>query len=347
MLGEVLTTGVRSDSISGGDTNESGQSPWRTDGELGAEQQRYAGLARRGPATLKPAPFSYHRAGDAAEAASLLAELGDEAKVLAGGQSLIPLLALRLTRFDHLIDLNRAADLSGIEVTSSEIRLGATVRQTDVVRSSALADTLSLLPLASQQVGHFQIRNRGTVGGSVAHADPAAEYPAVAVALDAAVDLLSASGSRSVSASDFFLSTFVTAIEPEELLTTLRFPVWGERSGFAVEEAARRSGDFAIAGAVAGVQLGSDDRISRAAIALFGVGSTPVRIAAAEAGLIGQARSELTESALAELGRLAVEGVDPPADVHASARYRRHLAAVMVARAVRHAVESGTPEARS
>ena len=295
-------------------------------------------------AAVKPAPFTYHRANDAAQAASLLAELGDDTKVLAGGQSLVPLLALRLTRFDHLIDLNRAADLRGIEVGATEIRVGAMVRQTDVVRSTALLDRLALLPLASRQVGHFQIRNRGTIGGSVAHADPSAEYPAVAVALDATIDLLSARGSRSVPASDFFVSTFVTAIDPGELLTALRFPVWGRRSGFGVSEAARRSGDFAIAGAVVGVQLGEDGRISRAAIALFGVAPTPVRASAAEGSLIGRLATDLTAVALAEAGRSAVEGIDPPTDLHGSSEYRRHLAGVMVARALAKAVESAGAE---
>jgi carbon-monoxide dehydrogenase medium subunit len=288
---------------------------------------------------MKPAPFTYHRATDAANAASLLAELGDEAKVLAGGQSLVPMLALRLTRFDHLIDLNRATDLGEIEIGGTEIRVGAMVRQTDVLRNTLLVDRLALLPLASRQVGHFQIRNRGTIGGSVAHADPAAEYPAVALALDATIDLLSARGSRSLPAADFFVSTFVTAIEPDELLVGLRFPVWGPRSGFGVSEAARRSGDFAIAGAIAGVELGDDDRLNRAAIALFGVAPIPVRSSSAEASLIGQRASDLTASVLTEVGRAAVEGIDPPTDLHGSAEYRRHLASVMVARAAARAVE--------
>jgi carbon-monoxide dehydrogenase medium subunit len=290
-------------------------------------------------AAVKPAPFTYHRATNAADAASLLAELGDEAKVLAGGQSLVPMLALRLTRFDHLIDLNRATDLGEIEIGGTEIRVGAMVRQTDVLRHTALADSLALLPLASRQVGHFQIRNRGTIGGSVAHADPAAEYPAVAVALDATIDLLSARGSRSMPAADFFVSTFVTAIDPDELLIGLRIPVWGRRSGFGVSEAARRSGDFAIAGAVAGLQLGEDDRINRAAIALFGVAPTPVRASAAEASLMGRRAPDLTPSVLTEVGRSAVEGIDPPTDLHGSAEYRRHLATVMVARAAAKAIE--------
>ena len=297
-----------------------------------------------GSAGVKPAPFDYHRVAEAAEAAALLGEFGDEAKVLAGGQSLVPLLALRLTRFDHLIDLNGAADLGGIEIGTTEIRVGAMVRQTDVVRNRALAGSLALLPLASRQVGHFQIRNRGTIGGSVAHADPAGEYPAVAVALDATIDLLSARGPRSVTAADFFVSTFVTAIDPTELLIGLRFPVWGQGSGFGVSEAARRSGDFAIAGAIVGIQVGDHDRISRAAMALFGVAPTPVRAPAAESSLVGRLASDLTADALGEVGRLAVEDIDPPTDLHGSAEYRRHLAGVMVARAAAKAAKSARAE---
>jgi aerobic carbon-monoxide dehydrogenase medium subunit len=270
----------------------------------------------------------------------MLNDLGDDAKILAGGQSLIPLLALRLTRFEHLIDLNRASDLGGIHLDGSEVSLGAMVRQSEVIKNRELASGLSLLPLASRQVGHFQIRNRGTVCGSIAHADPAAEYPAVALALDAHIDMLSASRSRSVAAADFFVSTFVTAAEADELLVRIRFPLWGIRSGFAVAEAARRSGDFAIAGAVAGVHLADDGRIKRVAVALFGVGSTPIRAAAVETAVLGQAVSELTGSALTEISHVASEGLDPPADLHASSRFRRHLVTVMVGRALTEAMAS-------
>ncbi len=287
---------------------------------------------------MKPAPFEYHRVASRDEAASLLSELGEDAKILAGGQSLIPLLALRLTRFDHLVDVNQATDLAVIEVAESEVRMGATVRQSQVLRSQEVASALPLLPMASAQVGHFQIRNRGTIGGSIAHADPAAEYPAVAVALDAEIELYSAKGTRTVPASTFFRSTFETDSRSDELLSGVRFPRWGGSTGFAVEEGARRSGDFAIAGAVAAIQIDADDRVSRAAVALFGVGPTPARATGVESALLGRPTADLDDSAIREIGKAAGQGIEPPADVHASANYRKHLATVMAARAVSRAL---------
>jgi carbon-monoxide dehydrogenase medium subunit len=287
---------------------------------------------------VKAAPFTYHRPGDAEELLSEVSELGEDAKVLAGGQSLIPLLALRLTRFDHLIDINRVAGLSGIEVVDGEVRVGATTRQSDVIKSTVVREALPLLPIASSNVGHFQIRNRGTIGGSIAHADPAAEYPAVSLALDATMLLRSAGGERAVPASEFFVSTFMTSAEPDEVLTEVRFPVWGDRSGFGVSEAARRSGDFAIAGAVAGVQLSEDGRIARTAVALFGTGPAPLRASSAEAALTGRATAELTPDYLSDVGRSVAGELDPPSDVHASSRYRAHLGGVMVTRSLTDAL---------
>jgi carbon-monoxide dehydrogenase medium subunit len=293
---------------------------------------------------LKPAPFEYHRPASAEEGVGLLAQLGEDAKFLAGGQSLIPLLALRLTRFDHLIDLNRAPDLARTEVGAAEVRLGPMVRQAAVLADADLGRAVPLLGAATRHIGHFQIRNRGTVGGSLAHADPAAEYPAVALALDATMDLRSASGTRSVPASEFFVSTFVTAMEPDELLVGIRFPVWGARSAFAVTETARRVGDFAIAGAAVGIELDGSDRIGRAAIGLFGMGSTPLRAAAAEVALVGSTAAELTAEARAQIGREATAGLDPPGDVHAQPAYRLELAAAMVERALQDALGSAGAE---
>lgn len=292
---------------------------------------------------MKPAPFEYHRAASAEEAVSLLGELGDDAKYLAGGQSLIPLLALRLTRFDHLIDLNRAGDLATVQVGAEEARVGPMVRQAAVLGHAELGRAVPLLAEATRHIGHFQIRNRGTVGGSIAHADSAAEYPAVALTLDAVLDIRSPSGTRSVPASEFFVSTFVTSLEANELLDAVRFPVWGPGSGFAVAETARRVGDFAIAGAAAGVQLEGDGKVSRAAIGLFGMGSTPLRAPAAEAALRGRGGAEL-DGSLEEVGRLAVEGLDPPADVHAPAAYRRDVGAAMVEKALARAVATARGE---
>lgn len=283
---------------------------------------------------MKPAGFEYHRVSSSAEAASMLAELGEDAKILAGGQSLIPLLAMRLTRFDHLVDIKRATDLRELDVNDTAVVLGSLVSQSAVIRDADVATAIPLLPLASRHVGHFQIRNRGTVCGSIAHADPSAEYPAVALALDAEVTVLSVRGERRIPAEDFFAATFETTAAPDELVKSVSFDRWAPGAGFAVEEAARRSGDFAIAGAVAAVQTEAGGAVSRSALALFGVASAPVRGRQAEEALAGRKAAELNPSDLREIGRLATEDLDPPSDIHASSDYRRHLAGVMASRAI-------------
>jgi carbon-monoxide dehydrogenase medium subunit len=265
----------------------------------------------------------------------VLREFGDEAKVLAGGQSLVPIMALRLARFDHLVDLNRVGELRGIERRNGAVRIGAMTRQTEVERDASVAADVPLLARATPLIGHFQIRNRGTLGGSLAHADPAAEYPAVALALDADFEVANTGGSKTVPASDFFVSTFMTALEADDVLTAIHFPVWGGRSGFAVEEVARRFGDFALTGAVCGVQL-DGDRVARAAIAMFGMGSTPLRATEAEAAVTGSAVGDVDAE---EVGRTAAAATDPPSDIHASASYRRSVGAVVVTRALRRAIE--------
>jgi len=287
---------------------------------------------------VKPAPFSYHAPATVADAVGLLAEHGDEAKVLAGGQSLVPLLALRLTRFAHLVDLNRVAELRGVARVDGHVEIGAMTRQADAERA---ADTASvpLLARAIPLIGHFQIRNRGTVGGSIAHADPASELPAVTLALDAELIVTGPGGVRTVPAADFFVSTWTTCLEPADVLTTIRFPVWTGKSGFAVEEFARRAGDFAVTGAAAGVTVDAKGRIGRAALALFGMGSTPVRAGAAEAALLGRDAATLDAE---EIGRLAVAATDPPDDVHASSSYRLSVGAHLAARAVTRALEEAT-----
>jgi carbon-monoxide dehydrogenase medium subunit len=192
-----------------------------------------------------------------------------------------------------------------------------------------------LLQLATPLIGHFQIRNRGTVGGSIAHADPAAELPAVALALDAQLEVATAAGSQQVAASEFFVGNWSTTLEPDQLLTHIHFPVWTGRVGFAVDEVARRYGDFALTGAACGIGLDDRGVVDRAAIALFGMASTPVRAPEAEAALIG---STPDPSHLADVGLLAVRGLDPPEDVHASARYRQRVGAHVTARALGRAL---------
>ena len=280
---------------------------------------------------MKPAPFDYHRPETATEAVRLLAELGDEAKVLAGGQSLIPLLALRLTAFGHLVDVGRIDGLRGVERRDDGVWIGAGTTAAAVEHSADVAAGVPLLTRATPFVGHFQIRNRGTIGGSLAHADPAAEYPAVAVALDAELEALSPSGTRRIPAGSFFTGLWGTALEPDELLTGVTFPVWSGRCGFAVEELARRHGDFAIAGAAVAVELDADDRVRRCGIGLIGLGPTPVRAAKAQAATIGAAMGDLDPE---EVGRLAVDDLDAvPSDLHGSSAYRTRVGAVIAARA--------------
>ena len=280
---------------------------------------------------MKPAPFEYHAPATAAEAVTLLAELGDEAKVLAGGQSLVPMLALRLAVFEHLVDIGRVAELRGIERRGDELWIGASTTQAEVEHSAEVAATVPLLARATPFIGHFQIRNRGTVGGSIAHADPAAEYPAVALTLDATMEVISPTGARTIAARDFFDGLWSTSMQPDELLVGVRFPIWSGRAGFAIEEFARRHGDFAIAGATIGVELDDDDRIRRCAIGLIGLGSTPERADAAEAELTGRPIADIDPQ---EVGRLALRGLaSVPSDLHGSAQYRTRVGAEMVARA--------------
>lgn len=283
---------------------------------------------------MKPPPLDYHRPSSPDEAAALLAELGDGAKVLAGGQSLVPMLALRLAYPDQLVDVSRIADLQGIERRNGSVWIGAGTTEARVGRDAEIARSVPLLARATPFVGHFQIRNRGTVGGSIAHADPAAEYPAVALALDAQLDVRSSRSARTIPAGAFFDGMFTTALEPDELLVGVHFPVWTGRCGFAVHEFARRHGDFAVAGAVVAVELddGGDDRVRRCAIGLFGLGSTPRRATAAEAELTGERAAHITPDDVGARA-MATLGDDVPSDLHGSAAYRTRVGAAMVARA--------------
>jgi aerobic carbon-monoxide dehydrogenase medium subunit len=280
---------------------------------------------------VKPAPFDYHTPTSAVEAAGLLHDFGDSGKLIAGGQSLVPMLALRLARFEHLVDIGRIEELRGIERRNGSLVVRAGTLDVAIERDVGVATAVPLLAKVTPLIGHFQIRNRGTVGGSLAHADPAAEYPAVATVLDAEFDVLSTRGERTVRAVDFFTGLWSTALEQDEVLTAIRFPVWEGRCGFGVAEFARRHGDFALAGAVAGIELGPGDTVARCALALFGLGATPVRARTAEAALTGQPAGL---AAADEVGRLAVgDAGDPPEDLHGSAAYRLRVGAAMAASA--------------
>jgi aerobic carbon-monoxide dehydrogenase medium subunit len=280
---------------------------------------------------MKPAPFQYHRPASVEDAVRTLAELGEDAKLLAGGQSLVPMLSLRLAFFDNLIDISRLDELKGIERRDDAVWIGAATTDATVGADAQIRTAVPLLTRATPFIGHFQIRNRGTLGGSIAHADPAGEYPAVALALDAQMEAVSPRGRRQIPAADFFTGLWETALQTDEMLVAVQFPMWQGRSGYAVEEFARRHGDFAIAGAAIAVGIDDDDRISRCGIGLLGLGATPRRARAAEAEVIGRRLTELTAE---EVGELAMSGLDDiPADLQGSATYRTRVGAAMVARA--------------
>jgi carbon-monoxide dehydrogenase medium subunit len=280
---------------------------------------------------MKPAPFQYHAPESLDEAATLLSEFGDGAKVLAGGQSLVPMLALRLTVFDHLVDVGRIEALRGIEERDGTLWIGGGTTEAAVGASPEVAAGAPLLARTTPLIGHFQIRNRGTIGGSLAHADPAAEYPAVALAVDAELEAFSTRGARTIPASGFFTGLWTTDLAPDEILTGIRLPLWTGRCGFGVQEFARRHGDFALAGAVIGLEIDGDERVQRCAVGLIGLGSTPERASAAEAEATGRV---ITEIEPADLGKLAVASLESiPSDLHGSSEYRKKLGAVMVARA--------------
>lgn len=291
---------------------------------------------------MKAAPFAYHRPDTVAEAVQMLTEFGEDAKILAGGQSLVPMLAMRLTHFEHLIDISRVGELTGIDLVDGQISVRAGTPHALVGLDDEVADSVPLLTQATPHIGHFQIRTRGTLGGAVAHADPAAEYAAVALTLDAQIDAVSARGPREIPAVEFFTGLWETSLAADEILTAVRFPVWGGRSGFAVEEFARRHGDFAIAGATVALEVDGDDRVTRCGIGLLGLGSTPLRGSDGEQAVVGERLSDICTD---EIGRLTLAALaDVPADLQGSASYRRRVGAAMVSRALTAAVAQMTSE---
>ena len=286
---------------------------------------------------MKPAPFDYFAPGTVDEALALLAEHGDQAKPLAGGQSLIPAMNFRLARPQVLVDLNLVAALSYIRANGSGLAIGAMTRQRAVERSDLVARAAPLLAEAMPSIAHPQIRNRGTVGGSLAHADPSAELPAVALALETRFRAKSATGERWIPAGEFFKGMLETALEPGELLVEIAIPPLPARSGTAFLEMARRHGDYALVGVAAVVTLEANGRCQAARVALLSVGDGPVLASEAATVLAGQAPS--AELARAAGERAASRDVDPPSDIHASAAYRRRLVAVLTRRALERAFE--------
>ena len=284
---------------------------------------------------MKPPRFEYHRAGSVDEAVALLAEHADEAKVLAGGQSLVPLLSLRLARPGHLIDINRVADLAAV-ANGNGLTMGSMVRHRTIERSAAVRAANPLLADAVRFIGHGAIRNRGTIGGSIAHADPAAELPAVLLALDGEVEARGARGTRTIAAAALFEGFLTTSLEPDELLTAIRVPGLPTGTGWSFQEFSRRSGDFAIVGVAATVRLDGNGTIAAARLAFSGVDQVPRRADAAESMLAGATPSDDLWKSAAHTAAMPLE---PASDMHGSSAYRKHLAAVLAERALREAHE--------
>ena len=283
---------------------------------------------------MKPAGFEYHDPTTLSEATALLGRLGEDARVLAGGQSLVPLMNFRLARPAHLVDLNRVAELDFLSVVGGELRIGAMTRQRALERSGEVATGWPLLREAAGFIGHVQIRNRGTVGGSIAHAFPSAELPVAMVTLDAGFVLAGADGERAVAAEEFVLGTMTTALEPGELLREVRVPAPAAGSGASFQEVSRRYGDFALAGAAALVTLDRAGAVAGARLTL--TGPAPIRARAAEDAVLGE---KPTEALFREAARRAVDGIEQDSDMHASADYRRRACEALARRALAEAAQ--------
>jgi aerobic carbon-monoxide dehydrogenase medium subunit len=283
---------------------------------------------------MKPPKFEYHAPRSVEEALEALGRYGGDAKVLAGGQSLMPLLNFRLARPAALVDLNPIGSLAYIREHDGQIRFGAMTRQRTIEFSPVVAQRLPLLKEATHWVGHLPIRTRGTIGGSIAHADPSAEYPAVLTALEGEVVARGAKGERVIRVADLFQTYLTTSLTPDEILTEVRLPAMPAGAGYALEEFSRRHGDFAIVG-IAALVVREGQRCKRARLATAGAGPVPVRLRAAEEIL---EREGLGDAAIEAAARRATELVTPDADIHASADYRRHLTGVLTKRALTRAI---------
>jgi carbon-monoxide dehydrogenase medium subunit len=283
---------------------------------------------------MKPAPFAYVAPDSVAEAVMLLRRHGGEAKILAGGQSLVPMMNLRMARPAVLVDINRIAPLAGWRREDTVVRIGALTRQSVLTRDAHIAVCAPLLAEAARHIGHVATRNRGTIGGSLAHADPAAELPVCVLALDATLHVRSQHAARDVAAGDFFLDLFTTALAEDELLEAVSIASMPPGMGTSFAEISRRPGDFAVVAVACRLLLDAESRVASASIALGGVGARPQRAGQAETLLRGErAGPQLWRAAAAQAAR----GIEPGSDVHASAAYRKEVAAVLVERALHSA----------
>jgi carbon-monoxide dehydrogenase medium subunit len=283
---------------------------------------------------MKMPPFDYACPATLSEAVSLLASGNGDAKALAGGQSLVPMLAFRLATPSLLVDLRKLNELRKIRITADGVHLGAMVRWRDILDDVRLATAHPLLKAAVAEVAHYQIRNRGTVGGSLAHADPAAEMPGIAVTCEAEISVIGKSGARAIRAADFFQGPLMTALSADEIIVEIRLPLWPLRRRWGFQEFARRRGDFALAAAAVFYDVDGSGKACNAHVGAIGVGDRPLRLHAVEDALNGHAMDEET---IARADAAASAAVEPQDDIHGSAAYRRSLIGTMVERALRAA----------
>lgn len=288
---------------------------------------------------MKPAPFTYHDPATPEEAVALLVE-HEDAKVLAGGQSLMPMLNMRFVVPDHVIDLNGVAGISGVTDTGSALEIGAMTRQRDLMRDAAVVAKTPIIPEALENVGHFQTRNRGTIGGSLCHLDPSAELPCLMAAYDGVLTAHSPDGARDIPFAEWPLAYMIPTLGPDELLTKITVPYWGADHGYGFVEFARRHGDFAMI-AVAALLEVEGGTISRAAISIGGADVRPLRLTEAETALVGAAPNAEAFKASAEIAR----GIDAMSDAYVSSAYRQRLAATLVERALVQAAERASGSA--
>ncbi len=282
---------------------------------------------------MKPAPFTYHDPASAAEAVALLGR-HEDAKLLAGGQSLMPMLNMRFVVADHVVDLNGVDGLAGITDTGDALEIGAMTRQRDLMRDATVGAKAPILPEALNWVGHFQTRNRGTIGGSLCHLDPAAELPCLMAAYDAVLTVEGPDGAREVPFAEWPFAYMIPNLGPDELLTKVKVPIWADGHGYGFAEFARRHGDFAIVGVAALLEV-SGGNISRAAISVGGADVKPIRLDEAEAALVGQTAGPDAFKAAGEIARK----IDAMSDAYVTSAYRQRLAATLVERALAKAAE--------
>ncbi len=283
-----------------------------------------------------PAAFDYHRATTVDEAIALLQQYGDEAKILAGGHSLLPTMKLRLAQPAHLIDIGRIGGLSYIREDNGAVAVGAMTTYSTIERSALVRSHFALLPEGTAMIGDQQVRNRGTIGGSIAHSDPAADTPGMVLALKADIVAQGPGGKRTIKADDFFMDLFATALRPDEVITEIRFAIPPARTGSAYSKLANKASHYAVAGCAAVVSLGGDGTCSAASVVITGASVKPTRASAVEAALIGK---KLDEATVADAASHAADGLELVEDIHGSKAYRAQMSCVMAKRAILKAAE--------